>query len=132
MNSTGLRIEGVCAIQGKHIEQFQLTVESNLGLHWFYYALCLVKKTRATLSCQPIRCKTKTNLTLVTHVFLRLRSLTCIYFEFSLFFSEIYLYSDIWPVVITLVLVLRHSIEKRSNLTETRKLNVQSFGEETL
>ena len=41
-------------------------------------------KTRDRPPFQPIRYKTKTNHDLVTLVFPRLRTFTCIYFEFSL------------------------------------------------
>ena len=56
--------------------------------------------------------KTKTNHNLVTQVFPRLRPATCVYFEFSLAPSETGIF--LLAVVITLVLDLRHSIEKRS------------------
>ena len=52
---------------------------------------------------QPIRCKTKTNHELVTRVFPRLEQFGWFYFEFWL------------AVMITLVLDLRHSIEKPSS-----------------
>ena len=53
--------------------------------HWFllYYTLCDLSRNLAPPS-QPIRCKTKINLDLVTRVFPRLTPFTCIFFEFSL------------------------------------------------
>ena len=63
---------------------FQLSVESNPGLHWFCFTtLCDWSRNLAPLF-QPIRCITKTNRDLVTRVFPRLRPFTCICFEFSL------------------------------------------------
>ena len=50
---------------------FQLSVEYNPGLLWFYFIfLCNWSRKLASLS-QPIRCKTKTNRDLVTCVFPR-------------------------------------------------------------
>ena len=43
---------------------------------------------------QPIRCKTKTNHDLVTHVFPRLLPVTCICFEFSLVHCVVYVCCD--------------------------------------
>ena len=57
--------------------------------------------------------QTETNRSLVTRVFPRFKPVTCIYFEFSLVPCAISLGSD-WAAVITLLLVSRHSIEKRS------------------
>ena len=62
------------------------------------------------LHSQPIRCKTKTNCEIVTRIFPLLRPVSCIYFEFSLATFETFLCS----VVITLVLLLQHSVAKRS------------------
>ena len=60
------------------LSSFQLSVESYPGFHWFcLITLCDWSKNLAPLS-QPIRCKTKTNHDLVTHVFTRLRPVTCI------------------------------------------------------
>ena len=68
---------------------FELSVESNLGLHWFCFTmLCDWSRKLAPLS-QPIRCKTKTNRELVTRVFPRFRPVTCVYFELSLAPSNI-------------------------------------------
>ena len=65
---------------------------------------------------QPIRCKTNTNQNLVARVFPRFRQFSRFYFEFSLVLQGIFLS---WLAsVIILVSVSRHSIEKRSNLSQ--------------
>ena len=59
--------------QCKRIE-FQLRVESKLGLLWF----CITTLCDWSLSSnQPIRCKTKTNYDLDTRIFPRLTPVTC-------------------------------------------------------
>ena len=74
-----------------------MSVESNLGLHWLCFTtLCDWSGKPAPLS-QPIRCKAKTNRELVTRIFPRLKTFTCIYCEFSLAPCEIFLCSD-WPL----------------------------------
>ena len=87
---------------------FGLSVESLPGLLRFCFStLCDWSRNLAPPS-QPIRCKTKTNLDLVTRVSPRSRPVTCIYFAFSLPGSLWYL-SLFWlALVITLVVVLRH------------------------
>ena len=66
------------------IEKFPIERESNPGLHCVCFtAFCDWSRKLAPPS-QPIRCKTKTNLNLVTRIFPHLRLVTCIYFEFSL------------------------------------------------
>ena len=79
------------------MSNFQLSVESNPGLHWFCFTRLCDWSRKLAPSSQPIRRKTKTNRDLVTRVFPRLRPVTCIYFEFSLVRSNIYLCSD-WPL----------------------------------
>ena len=67
-----------------HWSNFQFSVESNPGLHWFCFTtLCDWSRNLAPPS-QPIRCKTKSNLDLVTCVLSRLRPVTCASFDFSL------------------------------------------------
>ena len=95
---------------------FQLSVESNcvfaLVLHyWVITALCDWLIKLAPLS-QPIRCKTKTNRVFTTRVFPRFAPITCICFEFWLVHCALHLLR--LARVITLVLVLRHSIENCS------------------
>ena len=77
--------------------KFQLSVESNPGLHWFCFTTLCDWSRKLAPPSQPIRYKTKTNHDLVTRVFPRLRLVTCIYFRFSLVRSDIYLRSD-WPL----------------------------------
>lgn len=67
---------------------FQLSVESNLGLLWFCFALlcfallcdCIRKLARLS---EPIRFKLKLNLDLVNHDFLRLSRCPCFCGRFS-------------------------------------------------
>ena len=62
---------------------------------------------------QPIRSETKTNCGSRVHIFPRFVSATCNYFEFWLVYWIVS--RPFWLAkVITLVLVLRHSFEKRS------------------
>ena len=74
-------------------------VKSNPGLHWFCLTLLCDWSSKLAPLPQPIRCKTNINHDLVTRAFPRFRR----YFSFCS-----------WAVVVSLVLVLPHSIEKRS------------------
>ena len=78
-----------------YLEHFQLSVKSNLGLHWFCFTMLCDWSRKLAQSSQPIRRRTKTNRNLITRVFPRLRPVTCIYFEFSLVHCDIYLCSDL-------------------------------------
>ena len=64
------------------------------GLHWFWFTMHCDWSRKLAPPSQPIRCKTKTNHDLVTHVFPRLSPVTCVYFEFLLAPSDIFLCSD--------------------------------------
>ena len=89
---------------------FQLSVESNLGLLWFCFALlcfallcdCIRKLARLS---KPIRFKLKLNLDLVNHDFLRLSRCPCFCGRFSSTRYNIPLL--LWLVIVILVLVLR-------------------------
>ena len=60
---------------------FQLSVESDQRLLWFYFTfLCDWSGKLAPLS-QPIRYNPKTNKSLVTRVFPRFKQFACFYFE---------------------------------------------------
>ena len=91
--------------------------------NWFcvHYATRLVKKTRAFF--HPIRSKTKTNRDSLVRVFPHFASATCNYFVFWLVHL---IMCPLWLArLISLVLVLRHSIENRSKkLSCTRSLVV--------
>ena len=76
---------------------FQLSVESNPGLHWFCFTLLCEWSRKLAPPSKPIRYKTKTNRDLVTRVFPRLRPVTCVYFDFSLAPSDIFVCSN-WPL----------------------------------
>ena len=88
--------------------EFFFSVESNPGYHWFRFTTLYDWSRKLAPPSRPIRCKTKSNLNLVTCVFARLRPSKCIYFEFSLAPCELYLCSD-WPLLLLTVSVLRHS-----------------------
>lgn len=89
---------------------FQLSVESNLGLLWFCFALlcfallcdCIRKLARLS---EPIRFKLKLKLDLVNHDFLRLSRCPCFCGRFSSTRYNIPLL--LWLVIVILVLVLR-------------------------
>ena len=90
---------------------FQLSVESKFTIAWFCIATaCDWPKNLAPLS-QPIRSTTKTNRDSLARVFPRLAP--CICFEFWLVYWIVCACYD-WSEVIALVLVWRHSFEKRS------------------
>ena len=73
-------------------------VENNPGLDWFCFTTLCDWSRKLAPPSQPIRCKTKTNRDLVTHVFPRLRlPVTCAFFEFPLAPCDIYLCYD-WPL----------------------------------
>ena len=102
---------------------FQLSVEYNPGLLWFYFiSLCNWSRKLVSLS-QPIRCKTKTNRDLVTCVFprfgyLRFPALWLRAFP-ALWLACLWVLRGSFPcfwlaIGITMVLVWRHSIEKSS------------------
>ena len=97
------------------LEQFSIErrKQSGIALVLLYYALWYWFKNLAPPT-QPIRSKTITNRDLVAGVFPRLAPGTCICFKFSLVHCVVYVCCD-WLVVIALGLVLRHSIENRSN-----------------
>ena len=73
---------------------FQFSVESNPGLHWFCFTVLCEWSRKLAPPSKPIRYKTKTNRDLVTRVFPRLRSVTCVYFDFSLASSDVFVCSD--------------------------------------
>lgn len=87
---------------------FQLSVESNLGLLWFCFALlcfallcdCIRKLARLS---EPIRFKLKLNIDLVIHDFLRLSRCPCFCGRFSSTYNIPLL---LWLVIVILVLVL--------------------------
>ena len=58
---------------------FQFSVESNPGLHWFCFTVLCEWSRKLAPPSKPIRYKTKTNRDLVTRVFPRLErfSLDC-------------------------------------------------------
>ena len=98
------------------VEQyFQLCVQSNPELHWFYFTAFCDWFRKLVPPSQPIRCKTKTNRDLVTRVFPRLRQFTCIYFEFSLAPCDIYLCSD-WPLWLLVLWFLFYDTQSKSAL----------------
>ena len=74
-----------------------MSVESNPGLHWFCFTLLCEWSRKLAPPSKPIRYKTKTNRDLVTRVFPRLRPVTCVYFDFSLAPSDIFVCSN-WPL----------------------------------
>ena len=55
---------------------FQLSVKSNPGLHWFCFTILCGWSIKLAPPSQPIRCKTKTNRDLVTRVSSRLHVFT--------------------------------------------------------
>ena len=74
-----------------------MSVESNSGLHWFCFTVLCEWSRKLAPPSKPIRYKTKTNRDLVTRVFPRLRPVTCVYFDFSLAPSDIFVCSN-WPL----------------------------------
>ena len=88
---------------------FQLSVESNLGLLWFCFVLlcfallCDFIWKLARLS-EPIRFKLKLYIDLVNHDFLRLSRCPCFCGRFSSTYNIPLL---LWLVIVILVLVLR-------------------------
>lgn len=88
---------------------FQLSVESNLGLLWFCFVLlffallcdCIRKLARLS---EPIRFKLKLYIDLVNHDFLRLSRCPCFCGRFSSTYNIPLL---LWLVIVILVLVLR-------------------------
>ena len=74
-----------------------MSVESNPGLHWFCFTVLCEWSRKLAPPSKPIRYKTKTNRDLVTRVFPRLRPVTCVYFDFSLAPSDIFVCSN-WPL----------------------------------
>ena len=76
---------------------FQLSVERNPGLHWSCFTVLCEWFRKLAPPSKPIRYKTKTNRDLVTRVFPRLRPVTCVYFDFSLAPSDIFVCSN-WPL----------------------------------
>lgn len=99
-----------------HIEGFSiLSVVGNPGPHWFCFtSLCDWSRKLAPLF-QPIRCKTETNHDLVACVFPRFRQFASM---FSLWvFTPWYFSFFSLVIVITLVLVLRQLINKRSKIS---------------
>ena len=87
---------------------FELSVESNSELLWFWFLSFSDWSRRLPLLPQPIRFKTKINRDMVTRVFPRFRQFASFHLEFSL---ALKVFTVFWLVVVaTLVLVLRHSI----------------------
>ena len=74
-----------------------MSVERNPGLHWFCFTVLCEWSRKLAPPSKPIRYKTKTNRDLVTRVFPRLRPVTCVYFDFSLAPSDIFVCSN-WPL----------------------------------
>ena len=64
---------------------------------WFCFTLLCEWSRKLAPPSKPIRYKTKTNRDLVTRVFPRLRPVTCVYFDFSLAPSDIFVCSN-WPL----------------------------------
>ena len=92
-----------------------MSVESNPGWHWFCLTTLCDWSRKLAPPSQPIRCKSKTNRNLVTRVFPRLRPVTVLYLLWVLI-GSLWNFPLFWlAVMITLFLVLRHWIEKRSN-----------------
>ena len=87
-----------------------MSVERNLGLVCFCRTSVYDWSIKLALLPQPIRCKIKTKNVLVARVFPRFNHFSHFYFEFS---SERCF--QFLAVVITFILVLRHSNEKRSS-----------------
>ena len=83
------------------LRQFQLSVESNLGLHRFCFtSLCDWFRKLAPLS-RPIRYKTKANYDLVARVFPRFRQFAC----FLVLIGSLGYFSFFWlAIVITMIL----------------------------
>ena len=73
---------------------FQQSIESDLELLGFCFTLLRDRSKEFMLLSQPIRCKTKTNLTLVTRAFPRLKQVTYFHFKFSLITDDVNLFSD--------------------------------------
>ena len=88
---------------------FSIEYRSSLKLHCFCFTShCYWCRKLASLP-RPIRCKSKTNHDLVARIFPRFRQFGSFYSEFSL---ALKILSFFWlAVVITLVLVSRHSIK---------------------
>ena len=85
----------------------------NPGWHWFLLK-SLHDWSRNSRHSLNQSCKTNTNHSLVARVFPHFRRFACFYFEFSLVLQSIFLSSDwLFKLLWFLVLVLRHSIEKR-------------------
>ena len=92
---------------------FNWLLKSNPGFNWFCFTvLCDWSRILAPPS-QPIRCKTKTECDLPTRVFPGFGQNSCLCCELSSI-GFLWHFPSLWlVVVITLVLVLRFSIEKR-------------------
>ena len=86
-----------CRLVSPTQSDFQLSVESNPGLRWFFFTVLCEWSRKLAPPSKPIRYKTKTNRDLVTRVFPRLRPVTCVYFDFSLAPSDIFVCSN-WPL----------------------------------
>ena len=65
---------------------FQLSVKSNLTLHWFCLTSLRDWSRNLAPLCQPIRSKTKTNHDLFTHVFPRFRKFAFFQLNWLFFF----------------------------------------------
>ena len=93
---------------------FWLSVKSKQRLFCFCLTpLCDWSKTLMPLS-QPIKCKAETNHDSTAHLFLHFRQFAQFYYEFSTqLLCKVTFLSSGWSVI-TLGLVLCHSIKKRS------------------
>ena len=95
----------------KHVDSgFQFSVESNPELLWFCFTTLYDWCKNLASPTQPIRCKTKTNRYLVERFLPRFAPVTCICFDQVLIGSLCCL-----CLAIVIALVLRHSVENRSN-----------------
>ena len=68
----------------KKKSNFQLSVDNNPGLFWFWLTLLSDWSRKLAPSSQPIRYKTKNKRGMVNRVFPRFKQLACFNFEFSL------------------------------------------------
>ena len=91
---------------------FQFDVERDLRLHWFCFTSFCDWVRKLTPLSPPVRCRTKTNDDLIARVFPHFSGPSLPLFTICSYWLY-YSFSRL-AVVITLVLVLRQSVEKRS------------------
>ena len=88
-----------------------MSLQSNMGLYWFFSTLLYDWSKKLASLSRPIRCKITINHDLVARIFLPFGRFACFYSEFSLALQGIFLssfHNNYFGFV------LRHSIEKRS------------------